>query len=255
MPQRPLIVHALRLRWRDNERAAAEGDPLRWHFDRDAGSWLSLVWDWLAAWRGAVRRDTGDEITPRIRLARVGGDAVEDGGGQDVWEGRVHFPSRPVSTPAELRAAFIAASEERELPPEHRLFAEAVAFAAGGRLREAVIVACTAVEVLLAGYADTLLTRAGRGDGERGNLLKVNGVADLYRLCASDRQLPASFGEIVGRLAGPRNDAAHHGVVPDEGTVEGAITTARLMLALSPLLSARSLLRERRPQSGRRNAD
>ena len=168
---------------------------------------------------------------------------VLHGGGNAT--GGVYLGRRPISTPSELRAAFAAASVSLELPTEYSLYGEALAYAAGSRYREAVISACSAVEVALAGCADALLAQAGRNEEERGELLdRVTGVVDLYRLSATTRDgLPVSLGQVKHRLAGPRNNAAHKGQAPSEETVRHAIETARKMLSISPLPSARSLIR------------
>ena len=245
MPQRPLIIEAFRLRWHDPQRTGDEDGPWRpgQGFDDDVAPWLSLVRDWLAAWRHEERGEVPQQPTPRIRMGRVGGRMVLHGG--DNATGGVHLARRPISTPSELRAAFAAASSALELPTEYALYGEALAYAAGGRYREAVISACGAVEVALAGCADALLAKAGRNEDERGELLdRVSGVVDLYRLSATTSEgLPVSLGQVKNRLAGPRNNAAHRGQAPSEETVRLAIETARKMLNISPLPSARSLIR------------
>lgn len=244
MPQRPLIIEAFRLRWRDAERAREEKKPWRGGrgFDDDVAAWLSLVRDWLAAWRHEESGEVSQQPTPKIRMGRVGGEMVLHSGG--CTAAGVHFGSRSLATPMELRAAFAAASAGMELPTEHSLYGEALAYAAGSRYREAVISACGAVEVALAGCADALLAQAGRNGTERTELIdRVTGVVDLYRLSATRRGgLPVSLGQVMHRLAGPRNDAAHKGQPPNEETVEAAIRTAGKMLTISPLPSARSLL-------------
>jgi hypothetical protein len=240
--QRPLIVEAFRMRWRDPDRARTEGEPFPPSFDADVGPWLSVVRDWLSAWRHDVLRPMGEETTPSVRVARLGGEAVTGGGGNAAFG--VYFGNRPLSTPSQFRAAFAAASAGRELPTEHSLYGEALAYAASRRYREAVISACSAAEVALLGCADDLLAKAGYDEKERVDLAQVTGVIDLYRVCASRRGgLPVSLGTVKHRLAGPRNAAAHKGRVPDEETVREAINTARDILAISLLPSASSLFR------------
>jgi hypothetical protein len=242
MRQRPLIAEAVRLRWSDPERAKeADPWPLGEGFDAEVGPWLSVVRDWLAAWRHEGRGEVDEEPTPRIRMGRLGGDEVVHGGGTAL--GGLHLWSRPLSTPSEFQAALAAASAGMELPPAHSLYGEAIAYARASRYREAVISACAAAEVALADCADRLLDAAGHDRDQRTELLeRLTGVVDLYRLCATRREeLPVSFGTVKHRLAGPRNAAAHTGTAPDEDAVRLALRATYDLLAISPLPSARTL--------------
>jgi hypothetical protein len=244
IPKAPLIVDAIRLRWKDRTRTQQirksnhYGDR---EFDVDLGAWLSLAREWLAAWRGGVRRPATLEPTPIIRMASSAyGGSIGDGGnsppGVYLGGGRI------ILTPAELRGAFAAASIGEPLPLEHQLLNEAVAYAAARHRRHAVISACSAAEVALSKSVRRLLDTAGRTEKEVAEVLKpVRGVSELYRLNAARKgNLPVSLGEVIDRLCGPRNLAAHAGREPSDETVRGAIQTARALLMLSPLPTPRS---------------
>jgi hypothetical protein len=128
-------------------------------YGTELAPWLSLARDWLSAWLGGTWRSVTAEATPAVRLARVGGEAVVGGGGQTPYG--VHLPARRISTPSELRAAFILASDNRPLPLAHQMLAEAIAYASASRGRYAVISACTAAEVALSESLERLLEHAG----------------------------------------------------------------------------------------------
>jgi hypothetical protein len=244
--ERPLIVTALRLRWRDSERAAAERKGV-WRPDDDyvteVAPWLALARDWLSAWLGGTWRSVAAEATPAVRLARVGGKAVVGGGGQTPFG--VHLPARRISTPSELRAAFIMASDSRPLPLAHQILAEALAYASAGRGRHAVISACTAAEVALSESLERFLERAGHPEKERDEILGRGAIVDLCRLhVTTGGALPASLKTVRTALASPRNRAAHKGNELDGETVTLALKTAKSVLTVSPLPTPRVIIRE-----------
>lgn len=236
--EKPLIVEALRLRWKDpaRTRRVRDDDFVGQGFDQDLAPWLSLVRDWLAAWRGGVRQSVALERTPEIRMASAAYGGSIGGGGEPRAVG-LHLERRRISTPAELKGAFAAASAGRSLPLEHQLLAEAVVYASGGQYRHAVISACSAAELALAGSADARLAKAGRSEQEREEILaRVSGLVELYRINAVSRRSPiVSIKQVMGELAGPRNRAVHAGEQPNETCAAHAIRTARALVAVRPL--------------------
>jgi hypothetical protein len=241
LPEKPLIVEAVRLRWTDRKMTRKVQTETFWDLDKDFGPWLALVRDWLNAWMGGVRGPVAVEATPRVRIASSAYGGPVGGGG--FAQGGVYLGSRRVARPSELRAAFAAASDGVELPVERQLLAEALAYAWGGQARHAVISACSAAEVALSKSADRLLSEAGRTNKERKEITKrINGLVEAYRLNGTLKGgLPVSFGHAIKHLADPRNAAAHEGAEPNEETVTEAIKTAKALLdALSPLRSPRT---------------
>jgi len=243
-----LIVEAIRLRWRDpaRRRRVRKSLDAAFDFDRELGAWLSIALDWLAAWRGATRRYVSTEQTPQIRMGVSGYDGAISGGQMSSFG--LHFPSRRVSKPSELRAAFIAASRQRELPLEHQLFAEALAYGEAARWRQAIISACTAAEVALSESVERLLVAAGRDEKERKAILdRPPAIMDLCRLHSVTKPgLPVSMDAVRKTLATPRNKAAHRGQEQDEDAVRQALTTARALLAVTPLPTPAALIRAAR---------
>jgi len=251
MPEKPLIVEAVRLRWQDpaRRRRVRKSPDAALGFDRELGAWLSVALDWLAAWRGATRRYVSTEQTPQIRMGMSGYDGAI-GGGQTSSFG-LHFPARRVSKPSELRAAFIAASRQQELPLEHQLFAEALAYGEAARWRHAIISACTAAEVALSESVERLLVAAGRDEKERKTILeRPPAIMDLCRLHSATKPgLPVSMDTVRKTLATPRNKAAHRGKEPDEDTVRQALITTRALLAVTPLPTPAAFIRAARQNS------
>jgi hypothetical protein len=244
-PPGMLIVEAIRLRWTDpaRTRSIRRNEDLGDGFDKPLGAWLAVVRDWLAAWRGATRGPIAQEATPSIRLATSASRGTIGGGGYAAYG--VHMPARRWSKPSALEAAFIAASEGRELPIEHQLFSEALAYAAGARRRHAVISACSASEVAVSESLRRFLADAGRGERERKEVLdRSNGIMALCRLHAMTvKGLPLSLRVVQKALAAPRNRAAHAGQEPDDHTVERALVAARALLSLSPLPSPATIIK------------
>ena len=108
--ERPLIVEAIRLRWKDRARTSAvrKGDHFGPDFDKDLGPWLALARDWLTVWRGGVRRPMMSEVSPQIRMASSAyGGSI--GGGGFAPPG-VYLERRQISTPGEVRAAWLEIS-------------------------------------------------------------------------------------------------------------------------------------------------
>ena len=73
-----------------------------------------------------------------------------------------------------------------------------------------MINACTAAEVALGGFLEDHLADLADGAEQAGALLKeATGVVELCRLAETLAEPPMSVDRVIGRLAGPRNNAAH----------------------------------------------
>jgi hypothetical protein len=103
LPEKPLIVEAVRLRWTDRKMTRKVKTETFWDLDEDFGPWLALVRDWLNAWMGGVRGPVAVEATPRVRIASSGYGGPVGGGG--FAQGGVYLGSRRVARPIELRGA------------------------------------------------------------------------------------------------------------------------------------------------------
>lgn len=197
--------------------------------------WLATVRDWLAAWSGNARDTVEHDPRPVLQVVRL--DEPNEprlaAGGRTP----VIFIDQQASGSDEWRAALEAASQECPVPLQHRLLAEARMHAARQHNRQAVISACTAAEVALAQAAEIALLSAGRPADDVADMLKrTSGLADLFRLNATENSLAdCSYGRALHQLAEPRNRATHGGETPNLETVQRAIRTAGLILAVSPL--------------------
>jgi hypothetical protein len=240
-PEDVLAIEAIRLRWHDDalhERFKEIGAT--YNFSVTLESWLSTVRDWLFAWAGArpgleIRHDP----RPVFRLVVRGRRGTYSGGGRT---GVIVIGERR-ATAVEWDAALRAASAPRELPLPHKLLAEAILHNAQGEHRHAVITATSAAEVALSEAATRGLEDAGRSAREAKIVLKgVNGLIDLYRLnSAFPAGLPVSLGQVMNKLATPRNEAAHAGATPTQEVVGEAIGTAKAMVMIAPVPSPDSI--------------
>ncbi len=215
----------------------------------ELGPWLSIALDRLAAWRDTTQRSVPSERTPQMRMATEGYDGAI-GGGESPTFG-IYLPRRPRNKQLELHAAFVAASEGVELPLDRQLFAEALAYGEAARWRQAIISACSAVEVTLDREARRLLDRAGHSDADRDAIMRrTSGVMELYRIAETRRGgLGVSFERASDQIARPRNDAVHAGHALDEPTTQRAIETAAAVIAVAPLRAPLSFLREAQGRS------
>src|SRR5271165_3859380 len=81
LPEKPLIVEAVRLRWTDRKMTRKVKTETFWDLDEDFGPWLALVRDWLNAWMGGVRGPVAVEATrvfgspPPLTVGRSGAEA------------------------------------------------------------------------------------------------------------------------------------------------------------------------------------
>lgn len=235
-PEDVLAIEAIRLRWHDDalhERFKEDGAT--YDFSVTLGNWLSTVRDWLFAWAGArPGREIRHDPPPVFRLVaqnRLG--TVHSGGGRTG----VFVIGERRATAVEWAAALRAASAPWELPLPHKLLAEAILHNAQGEYRHAVITATSAAEVALSEAATRGLEHAGRSARDVKAILKgVNGLIDLYRVnSAFPAGLPVSLGQVMIKLATPRNEAAHAGATPSQGVVGEAIGTAKAMVMIAPL--------------------
>ena len=97
--------------------------------------------------------------------------------------------------------------------------------------RHSEIDACTAAEVALGGFLEDHLADLADGAEQAGALLKeATGVVELCRLAETLAELPMSVDRVIGRLAGPRNNAAHRGDRLDQDTSRHAYQTAKALL-------------------------
>lgn len=244
VPDPVLVVGAVRLRWPGGDLDQLSDMRAPSDFAQQLGTWLSTVRDWLAAWSGNLRETVFLEPTPRLLLAQF--ERPDKG---PVGAGGSNAPvimlGERTSDSVELRAAFAAASRDEGLSLPRLLLAEAQVHVVRKHYRQAVISACGAAEVALSESARAQLSHAGRSKVEIDALLRgVSGVVELYRLNAARKPgLAVSIGRVIDQLAGPRNRAAHEGEALDNGTARKAIQTARALLEVSPLPTARSFLR------------
>lgn len=231
-----LVVTRVRLRWTDPEMEASFGDMRALQmFPTALGTWLSTVRDWLSAWSGNPRErpeQTGDPVM-RVALANEPDRPAIGAGGRVP----VIVQEQRAATVAEVRAAFAAASNARELPLQHRLQAEAKVHFYRREYRHAVIAACSAAEVALSDAFRELLRDAGRAEGEVRDISRgVSGVVELYRLNAGRAGgLSVSISRVMDQLANPRNLAVHAGEAMDNDTAKNAILTAASLLQVTPL--------------------
>ena len=237
-PEGTLLVGAVRIRYE----AAFEFETVM-PFVPGVRRWLSVARNWLAGWSDAW----GEQIEPKssaaVRLALhhdpEAGPFVTTGGRPSVWRKMTVFPTN------EVEGAFAAASLGIDLPLEHQLLRDARCHHYQRDYRHAVINACTAAEVALSQAAPPALTRAGWSNADIKRAVGTNGVANLYRLFAlRGEALPVPFGQVVKKLASPRNRAAHEGVSLDANVSREAITTAGKLLELTPLPRPGSLRRK-----------
>jgi hypothetical protein len=71
LPDKPLIVEAVRLRWRDRRMTRKVQTETFWGLEEDFGGWLALVRDWLNAWMGGVRERLGASAHPQPKATRL----------------------------------------------------------------------------------------------------------------------------------------------------------------------------------------
>jgi hypothetical protein len=238
-PEDVLAIEAIRLRWHDgalHERLKEGGAT--YDFSVTLGDWLSTVRDWLFAWAGArPGREIRHDPPPVFRL--VVGTTVHSGGGRTG----VFVVGERRATALEWAAALRAASAPRGLPLPHKLLAEAILHNAQGEHRHAVITATSAAEVALSEAATRGLEQAGRSAREAKAVLKgVNGLIELYRVNAAfPAGLAVSLGQVMTKLATPRNEAAHAGATPSQEVVGEAIGTAKAMVMIAPLPTPESI--------------
>jgi hypothetical protein len=235
-PDDVLAIEVIRLGWHDDAlHERFKGDGATYDFSVTLGNWLSTVRDWLFAWAGArPGREIRHDPPPVFRLvARNRLGTVHSGGGRTG----VFVVGERRATAVEWAAALRAASASCELPLPHKLLAEAILHNAQGEYRHAVITATSAAEVALSEAATRGLEHAGRSAREAKAILKgVNGLIDLYRVnSAFPAGLPVSVGQVMSKLATPRNEAAHAGATPGQGVVGEAIGTAKAMVMITPL--------------------
>jgi len=242
-PDDVLAIEAIRLRWHgDALHVRLKEDGATYDFSVTLGSWLSTVRDWLFAWAGAwPGREIRHDPPPVFRLVirdRLGA-SVHSGGGRTG----VFVVGERRATAVEWTAALRAASAPRELPLPHKLLAEAILHNAQCEHRHAVITATSAAEVALSEAATRGLEHAGRSAREAKAILKgVNGLIELYRVNAAfPARLPVSLGQVMTKLATPRNEAAHAGATPSQEVVGEAIGTAKAMVMITPLPTPESI--------------
>ena len=121
------------------------------------------------------------------------------------------------------------------LPPfAHLLLADARAAVRRRDMRRAVIEAGTAAEVVL---AEVITANMAGGPEEIDRVTQASGAMGLYDLAAAlGVWLPVSRERVAGQLAGPRNAAAHAGLVPTREVLGRALSVAAsLVTSLSPL--------------------
>jgi hypothetical protein len=230
VPAGRVAIDRLRLRFDHPDFDASDFAVM--HSYRDAvRRWLTDVRRWLAGWHDDdVPGPLTAEPEPRIRVV------IADGPHAGKWavrDGRTLILRKlAVLDDQQLRAlAAIATSDETGFPLAHSFLFDARDYHTRDDHRHSVINACTAAEVALGEFLENHLADLADGAEEAEVLLKeATGVVELCRLAETLAELPVSVDRVIGRLAGPRNDAAHRGDRLNPDTSRHAYQTAKALV-------------------------
>lgn len=208
--------------------------------------WYEVVQDWLAAWTGLLREQWGEGLPEPVvsALAEMKGLRGLASASSSVAS---HGPQR-AATEAEIRAAFVCAGQERQIPSQWALLVRSRSAHFQERYRDCVIDACTASESSISEWIQaTLARRSVPLEAQEVVTKQANGIVGLAEVAASlGLTPPRSRGAISNQLAGPRNRAVHAGAVLDVETATKAFRLANAMVAtVAPMPSPASILRRR----------
>jgi hypothetical protein len=208
--------------------------------------WYEVVQDWLAAWTGLLREQWGEGLPEPVvsALAEMKGLRGMASVGSSLAS---HGPQR-AATAAEIRAAFVCAGLDQQIPPQWALLVRSRSAHFQERYRDCVIDACTASESSISEWIKVTLTRCSVPVEAQDVVTKqANGIVGLAEVAASlGLTLPRSRKAISNELAGPRNRAVHAGAVLDAETAAKAFRLANaIVVTVAPMPSPASILRRR----------
>lgn len=199
--------------------------------------WFSIALDWFELWSGATpTRGALRRLEPSRGQVREVGTQLGGITGWGARLGTLYFweAGRALSMD-ELASGFEKASAGVRPPAEWELFLRSQR-ATDERI--AIIEAATAVEVALARALDSRLSSV---DARARQLItkQSNGLMGLLKLLEAFGGVEAEslVGEVMRKLAKPRNDAVHRGASPiDSQVASQASATAKAVLdRYSPL--------------------
>lgn len=208
--------------------------------------WYEVVQDWLAAWTGLLREQWGEGLPEPVvsALAEMKGLSGLVSIGSSLGS---HGPQRAASA-AEIRAAFVCAGQDRQIPPQWALLVRSRSAHFQHRYRDCVIDACTASESSISGWIKATLTgRSIPVEAQEVITRRTNGIVGLAEVAASlGLALPKNRNAISNDLARPRNRAVHAGAVLDVDSATKAFRLANAIVEkVAPMPSPASILRRR----------
>ena len=210
------------------------------------GAWLQKAREWIGAWNGMPQADLTRRMHPYMEaIYRKDGIWVRIGiGSGDV---SMIFPGHPLVRPPALFGAFDAASAGMELPLQHRLLETARVHLLLEDHRSCTIDACCAAEVALSNAViESMKRNRGLSDREAKDfVVSAHGVVDVFRLYLAACGSAVSEGQVKGRLAGPRNRAAHEGDELSKDDAEAALETAKKLITEATPLETPAQVRRR----------
>lgn len=196
--------------------------------------WLTLFWQWLEALNEVSYLDPNHRTNKQeIQLRGLMQDGYRQANitSMDV----TLIMGLPPASEETLGVAIRLASEDLEVPLEHRLLAEARSALRLGDHRQAILDASTATELALNNSVDRELATSG---------LTANAQTLLdsaYRMLGNRVKLAGALGialppRLRERLVEPRNRVMHRGLEVDQsGAVDAVAASAEVIRALSPL--------------------
>jgi hypothetical protein len=209
--------------------------------------WYEIVQDWLAAWTGLLREQWGEGLPEPVVSALA--EMKELRGLVSASSSLGGHGAQRAATADEIRAAFVCAAQEEEIPPQWALLVRSRSAHFQQRYRDCVIDACTACESSISEWIRARLARSSVPvEAQEVVTKQANGIVGLSEVAASlGLTLPRSRGAISNELAGPRNRAVHAGAVLDVETATKAFRLAHAIVAqVAPMPSPSSILRRPR---------
>lgn len=210
--------------------------------------WYEIVQDWLAAWTGLLREQWGEGLPEPFVSALAEMKGLR--GLVSVGTSLASHGHQRAATGDEVRAAFVCAGQDRQIPPQWALLVRARSAHFQRRYRDCVIDACTASESSISEWIQAALARRSVPvEAQEVVTKQANGIIGLAEVAASlGLTLPRSRQAISNELAGPRNRAVHAGAVLDVETATKAFRLADSLVAtVAPMPTPASILRRRVP--------